>query len=149
VLAEEWQRIGAERERVIGELARAMVDRKTDLVAVNVLAYALATAGEDGLTELLPLLSHETFWIRAYAAEGLGSLDNRARWAVPALCQALSACISDWTAYTIMRALGNIGGDDAMLILQAIGRRARSAQTPDKHLIEAIEAALAAAYMQL
>jgi hypothetical protein len=144
MLAEDWRAITQPREPIIKALATAMADPETDLLVVNVLAYALATAGEDGLTELLPLLSHEDFSVRAYAAEGLGSLDNTGRWAVPALHRALAACQSDWEAYTIIRALGHIGGGEATAVLEGLAERERRRTPQDGPLLEALEQALAA-----
>jgi hypothetical protein len=148
VLAADWRLLPQPHEPIIKALSSAMGNPTTDLLVVNILAYALAAAGEDGLTELLPLLSHEVFWVRAYAAEGLGSLDNKGRWAVPALCRALESCQLDWTAYTMIRALGNIGGTQATAVLESMAAKHRGDSPPDPYLLEALEGALAAARAQ-
>jgi len=135
-------------DTVIKGLLAAMVADTTDLLAVSIIGQAIATAGEDGLTELLPLLSHDTFWIRAYAAAGIGSLDNSARWAVPSLGRALSRSSLDWTGYTIIRALGNIGGPTALDFLQKLAIEQRVASPLDPHLLQALEEALASARSQ-
>ena len=145
VFEEEWRALECERDDAVRALARAMADSKTGLLEVNLLAYALASAGEDGVTELLELLRHEDFSVHTYAAEGLGALDNRARWAVPALCRALERSAADWTGFTIIRALGNIGGERAIAVLQSVAAAARRADPADQLLVQALEAALAAA----
>jgi HEAT repeat protein len=125
-----------------------MADPKTNLLEVNLLGYALAAAGEDGVTKLLELLGHDDFSVHTYAAEGLGSLGNRARRAVPALCRALEHSAADWTGFTIIRALGNIGGPRAVAALQTVAAAARRVNPPDGPLVQALEGALAAALAQ-
>ena len=148
LFARGWRELGPEQEVVLGVLVDALSDPATDLLVVNILAYAVASAGEDGLTELLSLLKHEDFAVRAYAAEGLGSLDNSARWAVPHLCRALGSAPSEWNTYVIVRALGNIGGGRALGVLQALADRERSAAKPDGIMLQVVEAALASALSQ-
>jgi HEAT repeat protein len=148
ILEEEWRACGETRSDLIASLVRTMSSRDTDLVSVNVIAYALASAGEDGVTELIGLLSHSDFAVRTYAAEGLGSLDNRARWAVPKLARILERSGANWTGFTVMRALGNIGGTEAIAILQSVAARARASEHTDEHLLSAVEAALASALLQ-
>ena len=148
IFEEEWRALESDREDAVLALARTMVDPKTGLLEVNLLAYALASAGEDGVTELLELLRNEDFSVHTYAAEGLGSLDNRARWAVPALCSALERSAADWTGFTIIRALGNIGGPRAIAVLQSVAATARHVDPPDKQLLRALEGALATALSQ-
>jgi hypothetical protein len=148
VLEEDWRSLQGSREPVISALASAMSDAKTDLLVVNILGVALATAGEDGVIELVPLLSHEVFWIRAYAAFGIGSLERTSRWAVPLLLRALDGPPSDWTAYTIIRALGTIGGRHATSALESMAGQHRHVLPPDQHLLQALEEALASARLQ-
>lgn len=147
VLEAQWHPV-TDRDELLIDLRRAMVDPSTDLLTVNLLAYALASAGEDGVTELVGLLDHSDFSIRSYAAEGVGSLDNRARWAIPALCRRLERARADWAGFTLIRALGNIGGQEAINVLQSVTKRARQSASPDIHLLEAVESALAAAITQ-
>lgn len=145
---EQWRSLASRRDDLIASLSRLIVDRETDLLSVNLLAYALASAGEDGVAELLQLLEHPDFPVRTYAAEGLGSLDNRARWAVPALCRFLDRSAADWTGFTIIRALGNIGGVQAIAVLQSIAGDARRRAPPDEELLHALEGALSVALSQ-
>ena len=148
LLTEEWASITADRENLTRSLSRIIADRQTDLLSVNVLAYALASAGEDGVTELLALLEHDDFSVNTYAAEGIGALDNRARWAVPALIRFLERADQPWTRYTIIRALGNIGGAEAISILQAVASVARQQAPVDDDLLRSLESALVSALVQ-
>lgn len=148
VLSEEWRSITDQKDRIIGALSETIADPKTDLVSVNILAYALASAGEDGVTELLGLLEHDDFSVNTYAAEGIGALDNRARWAVPAIIRFLERARQPWTRNTIIRALGNIGGADSISRLQALASRARQQDPADDELLQSLESALATALLQ-
>jgi HEAT repeat protein len=147
-LEEAWRASELDRQDLVQRLARKMADPITNLLEVNLIAYALASAGEDGVTALLDLLSHKDFAVHGYAAEGLGSLDNRARWAVPALCRALERSYTQWSADIIVRALGNIGGDQAIAALQSLAASARGVESPTHHLVQGLEAALASAFLQ-
>lgn len=148
LLEDEWASITSEKDRVIGSLSRIIADPQTDLLSVNILAYALASAGEDGVTELLGLLEHDDFSVNTYAAEGIGALDNRARWAVPALIRFLERAHQPWTHDTIIRALGNIGGAEAISVLQAVAAGARQQAPVDDDLLRSLEGALASALVQ-
>lgn len=148
ILREDWRGLPDSHDELIKGLVVAMVADTTDLLAVSIIGQAIATAGEDGLTELLPLLSHDAFWIRAYAAAGIGTLDNGARWAVPSLCRALSLSDLDWTGQTIIRALGSIGGPAALDFLHELAIEERASSPLDLPLLQALEEALASARSQ-
>lgn len=148
ILATEWASIGSEKDAVISGLANVFADSETDLLSVNIIAYALASAGEDGVTELLRLLEHQDFSVNTYAAEGIGALNNRARWAVPALVRSLGRARQPWTHFTVIRALGSIGGTHAISSLQSLARAARDDKRPDEDLLRSLEAALSAALLQ-
>jgi len=148
LLSEEWESITSQKERIIRSLSATMADPRTDLISVGILAYALASAGEDGVTELLGFLEHDDFSVNTYAAEGIGALDNRARWAVPALIRSLGRAEQPWTRTIIIRALGNIGGTDSVSKLQAIATVARQQNPPDDDLLRSLESALASALVQ-
>jgi HEAT repeat protein len=145
---EEWRLVGPNREALVSQLARLFATPGTSLLQVNLLAYALASEGEDGATELISLLGHDDFSVHTYAAEGIGALDNRARWAVPALLHALEQPSTSWTRDVIVRALGNIGGREALAALQSLAARARRAGSAEQQFLEALDAALAAALTQ-
>jgi hypothetical protein len=86
--------------------------------------------------------------VRTYAAEGLGSLDNRARWAVDELCCFLDRSEADWTGFTVIRALGTVGGEKAVQKLQARAAEAHREDPPDSYLLQALEAAISRAFLQ-
>lgn len=141
-----WAEIGSGRIAIIAALVEAIQNLTTDLLTVNALAYVIAAAGEEGVTELLPMLRHPDFAVRGYAAEGLGSLDSAARWAVPALIDALAE-EEGWPWSIMLRALGNIGGRDAVTALEAMMADARR-HGMDIGSVKELEAALASAYAQ-
>ncbi len=88
------------------------------LLTIEIAAIALATEGEDGLTELLRWRSHRDFAIRSKVAIGVGSLGPRASWTVPTLVRWLSREPMDLIQADLVRALGRIGGRDAMAALR-------------------------------
>jgi hypothetical protein len=112
-----WRRFSGDRWAAVKKLATTVLTDE-GLLTIEIAAIALATEGEDGLTELLRLRFHRDFAIRSKVAIGVGSLGPRARWAAPALVRWLSRETMDLIQTDLVRALGRIGGRDAMAALR-------------------------------
>ncbi len=117
----------------------------SDLLTMDALAMALATQGEDGAGELLPLLKSEDFTIRHMAAVGLSLLDRSGRWAVQTLLQALAEEDQPLIVANLTAALGRIGGQGAILGMARMLEDIRRSSEPDANRCELIEEGLRAA----
>jgi len=136
-----WAEYGLDRAPLIAKLVEAMKDSSTDLLTVNVLGIVIAGAGEDGVTELIPLLQHDDYVVRGYAAEGIGSLYASARWALPMLEFALHSDALGMAS----RAIAKIGGREAIRIFEEQLAVAREFP-PNPNSIEFYETMLADMY---
>lgn len=143
-LRAEWRRLGPAGSRLVPGLLRNLISRNTDLLTMAALAMALATQGEDGAGELLPLLKSEDFTIRHMAAVGLSLLDRSGRWAVQTLLQALAEEDQPLIVANLTAALGRIGGQGAILGMARMLEDIRRSSEPDANRCELIEEGLRA-----
>ena len=144
VLLEEWRAVGTRSPLLVAPLVQALCQDPA-LHTMEVIALALALQGEDGVTELVELLDTSDFAVRAKAANAIGALRKSARWAVPKLLRALQAESNGIVTFSLLNALGRIGGKEALAALEAMYSAQCESAAPDQHVIDALEDALALA----
>lgn len=147
VLDQEWDSMGPVRRFLWAPLASAF-RIEPQLIGMEVMAMALASEGEDGLSELIGLLESDDFIFRHKAAVGFGALGRTERWAVPVLLRALKREPESLIVSNIVAALGRIGGQKAEGVLEALYAQQRASDQPDPLLVQQLEEALSHARTQ-
>lgn len=147
VLDQEWTSMGPMRRFLWAPLASAFRD-EPQMIGMEVMAMALALEGEDGLSELFGLLESDDFVLRHKAAVGFGALGRTERWAVPALVRALLQEPQPLIASNIVAALGRIGGEEAVGVLEGLYAQQRASDQTDALFVQQLEEALSHARIQ-
>lgn len=144
-----WHGFGTDRADVILDLLVNIRRPSTNPDTVHLLAHVLAAAGEDGATELVPLLDHQDRIVRRCASAGLGWLGPQARWAVPTLGRRLTEDPSEYAKnFWLAVALGLIGGREAIRVLERGLARAQTLPPFDEDYISLLERCLDAAHAE-
>lgn len=118
-LLEAWSELGPAGADLIEPL-KEIIRRDPSLLKVEFACWALATQGEDGITELLDFLESGDPAIRHKALTGVGFLGRGARWAVPRLLRIMKEEQNALVVDSIIGALGSIGGTESMRALQRL-----------------------------
>lgn len=114
-----WHELGEPGQELVPSLAHTMTTARGCLT-VEVAGMVLGLQGEDGLTELVALTSHHDWMVRWSAYVGFELAGPPARWAVPTLIRRLRTEQAPLSTDTILRALGKIGGPEAITFLNAV-----------------------------
>ena len=119
VLEDAWRDTRAPRAEFVAGLMKA-VRTDEDVLTMQVAAAALALEGEDGVTELLTLGTHDEFAIRNTVAIALSLLGRSARWAVPTLIRFMDREPLEYVRQHVTTTLGQIGGREAIAKLEEL-----------------------------
>jgi hypothetical protein len=114
-----WRELGEPGQQLVPDLVRTIVTESA-CSPVEIAAMALGLQGEDGLTELIALTRHGDFVVRWSAYLGFELAGPSARWAIPTLLRQLRIEQQPLHTDAILRALGTIGGSEAIAFLNCV-----------------------------
>jgi len=119
VIESAWRELGEQGQQLVPDLVRTMVTERGCL-PVETAAMALGLQGEDGLTELIALTRHDNWVVRWSAYLGFELAGPSARLAIPTLLRRLRTEQQPISIDAILRALGTIGGSEAIAFLNSV-----------------------------
>jgi hypothetical protein len=114
-----WRELGEQGQELVPELVRTMVTEQ-GCMPVEMAAMVLGLQGEDGLTELIALTQHGNWMVRWSAYLGFELAGPSARLVIPTLLRRLRTEEPPISVDAILRALGTIGGSEAIAFLNAV-----------------------------
>jgi hypothetical protein len=143
-LEEAWRGIAPPRGELVAGLVevvrRNLILLSPEVPTAQVAAAALALEGEDGVTELLKLVTYDDFLVRGKVAAALSLARPSIRSAVPTLIGALDREPLEYVQRRIIATLGQIGGQEAIAKLEDLASAAQFAGSWDR--AEEVTAAL-------